>query len=69
MQHRLSLSLPELIVIRESIHSITIKASDAPLVGNLLEKIYKGIEKTSKEDGVDDASVPKSPKSTKSDSK
>lgn len=50
MQHRLNLTTNELIVIREAVHSITIKGADAPIVAGVLEKVYKGIEKAASEE-------------------
>lgn len=50
MQHRINLTTHELIVIREAIHLITIKGIDAPIVGGLLDKVYKGIEKAALEE-------------------
>ena len=50
MAHRLMFTTNELIVIRESVHGITIKGADAPVVAGVLEKIYKGIEKGVEED-------------------
>ena len=44
-QHRLTLSTNELIVIREALHSITIKGVDSIVVAGALEKVYKGIDK------------------------
>jgi hypothetical protein len=40
----------ELIVIREAIHALTIKGTDAVLVGLLLKKVYDTIEKVAKEE-------------------
>jgi hypothetical protein len=45
MQHRLTFTTNELLVIRESVHAITIKGVDAPVVAGVLDKVYKGIEK------------------------
>ena len=44
MVTKLSFTKQELLVIRESIHSITIKGTDAVIVGGVLAKIYKAIE-------------------------
>lgn len=44
MVAKLSFTKQELIVIRESVHSITIKGSDAVAVAGVLTKIYKAIE-------------------------
>lgn len=41
---KVSFTKNELLVIREAMHSITIKGSDAVLVGATLEKIYKAID-------------------------
>lgn len=44
MQHKLTVTTEELVIIRESINVITIKGKDAPIVGGLLDKINKGID-------------------------
>lgn len=44
MVAKLNFTKQELIVIRESVHSISIKGIDAVLVGSVLSKIYKAIE-------------------------
>lgn len=45
---KLSFDEAELIVLRESVHSITIKGTDAVVVGRALAKIYKAIEELAK---------------------
>jgi len=50
MVHKLNFETNELIVIRDAIHTITIRAIDAPLVASVLNKVYDGIEKSQKEE-------------------
>ena len=44
MNHQMTLTTNELLVIREALHSITLKGVDAVLVGGLLQKVYAGID-------------------------
>jgi len=48
MTVKLSFTKQELMVMREAIHSITIKGSDAVLVGAVLGKIYKALDEPDK---------------------
>ena len=45
MKHKISFETNELIIIRECVHKITLRGSDAMVVGNLLSKIQRGIDK------------------------
>lgn len=45
MRHKLTLTTNELLVIRECVHNITLKGTEAAVVGGLMEKIYKEINK------------------------
>lgn len=42
---RINVSYDEIMILRESVHGATLKGVHAPLVGKLLEKIYKAQEK------------------------
>jgi hypothetical protein len=48
MQHKLSVTTQQLVVIREALHAITIKGTDAWIVGTVLDKVYSEIAKADK---------------------
>ncbi len=50
--YKIPFTTNELIVIREALHSITIRGTDAAIVGSVLTKVYKGIEKAAKDMGA-----------------
>ena len=43
MKHNITVDTSELLIIRESIHALTIKGTDAWAVGKLLNTIYEQI--------------------------
>lgn len=50
MNHKLTFTTQQLIIMRESMHAVTLKGSDAWMLGGILDKIYREIEKAIKEE-------------------
>ena len=48
MTHKISFTTNELLILRECMFKITLRGSDAMVVGDLLTKIQRGIDKAEK---------------------
>ncbi len=58
---RIELSTGELEVIAVAIENITITGKDAPVVGSLLTRITKSLQKAITKDGIPENGVPGNP--------
>lgn len=58
MNHKITFTTQQIIAIREAIHSIAIKGSDAWLIGGVLDKLYHEIGKAVKEEERNKAGEP-----------